>query len=278
MKISVRFAAILLLTFGLNVFAVSSETESSAKAYKVAQSLESNDFISAPTDRRTSGLNPSIMNDKNTFCMINAFSFHLYYVQITTYSTQGFGDCSPNDYFKLSPVSVASQLGTSGLKITRVFLSGVYHPTMDLSRVNIDKKYENFGLLKFFQSGISKFTLIDILKNPQMVKRYLKGGDYLPYQTSEDVYFIWNAGTEVYELIDPDGNIYVMTAYTDMFLQSVKIKSLADLGSVMDLPEGWSYRARRLDKLLAIESVAKLGNSTVRLADSYNNIYLRYPN
>ncbi len=167
---------------------------------------------------------------------------------------------------------------TTGLKLSRAVLSGVYHPTMDLSCVNINKKYENFGLLKFYQSGISKFTLLDIFKNPKIIRQYLTGGNYLPYNTAEDSHFIWNAGSQIYELIDPDGNIYVMTAYTDMFLHSLKLKSLADLGSVMELPKGWSYRARRLEKLLAIESVAKLGNSTIRLADSYNNIYLRYPN
>lgn len=278
MKTALRFAAILFLMFSINAFAASFEIELGSQPKQSIESQSSNALSSAPEDRRASRPNLSILHDEDTFCLINAFSIHLYYVQVNTYSTQGFGDCSPRDYFKLTPVSVAAQLETSGLRLSRVVLSGVYHPTMDLSRINIDKKYENFGLLKFYQSGISKFTLFDILKNPKIIRQYLTGSNYLPYNTTEDFHFIWNAGTEVYELIDPDGNVYVMTAYTDMFLESVKLKSLADLGSVMNLPKGWSYRARRLDKLLAIESVAKLGNSTVRLVDNYNNIYLRYPN
>ena len=275
MIITVRLIVVLFLalSFGVHVHAL--EIEASSKSNSVdSASREVLQKLPQKTLKLPSSENLSVLNDDNTFCLIHTFSFHYFYVQVNTFSTQGFGDCLPKEYFKLSPISVAAQLATSGLSISRVNLSGVYHPTMDLSRISVNKRFENLGPLKFYNAGISKFFLTTLLADPGYISRYLKGATYLPYKTVEDVYYLWNPGTPIYELIDPDGRSYVMTSYTDMFLASLKVDSLKDLGKVLELPKGWVYRTRILEKVLAIQSISKLGNTTERIADNYNNIYI----
>lgn len=222
-------------------------------------------------------VNPFIVNQKNSFCLINLFSLHFFYVQVNTLSTQGLGKCPPEDYFKLSPASVIAQLATSPLKPFRVSLWGVYHPTMDLSNVFINNKYEDLGLLKFSEVSVSTFRFVDLFQNPSMISRYLEGANYLPYKSSEDLYYIWNPGSPVYELVDPNGDVYIMTSFTNTLTQSLNIKSLAELGSFLKLPKGWSYRTRVVEKVLEISVISRMGNFTTRLSDNYQNIYLKLP-
>jgi hypothetical protein len=224
--------------------------------------------------KRSDNPNLSVVDDGNTFCMISAYSGHFSYVQINTFSTFGLGVCHAEDYYKLTPVSVKAQLATLGVDYYRIVMSGVYHPVMDLSNAYITEKYQSLGLLNFYQAGASTIRWLDLLKNPQYFKSYLKGNNYLPYKTIENIYYLWNPGTVIYELVDPSGNVYVMTAYTDALLQTLKLTSLSQLEKVLLLPDGWRFRSRILEKVFLIQSDARLNNSTVRVTDNYRNLYI----
>ena len=281
MKIIAKFVASLLFVVSPHVFAAPFEIELGSQSKQIVASPSQNSKQDVNSEivwqkKKSKDVNLSVLDDGNTFCLIHVFSNHLFFVQVDTFSTQGFGDCAPADYFKLTPVSVTAQLATKGIRINRVNLSGVYHPTMDLSRVSINQKFENLGLLKFYATGVSKFSFWELIKNPAFVTQYLQGANYMPYSTVEDVYYLWNPGTEICELGDPSGDAYIMTSYTDMFLKTLKVDSLKSLGSVLELPKGWSYRTRVLKRVLAIESISKLGNSTTRIADNYNNLYIKH--
>ena len=54
----------------------------------------------------------------------------------------------------------------------------------------------------------------------------------------------------VFELMDPDGHIYVLQAHDAQF----PIESLAKLGEQMkQLPKGWQYRTRALTEDLVLD-------------------------
>jgi len=283
-SLSVTFFAFLLLNLS-NVQAITFEINSSTVKDSSAPSANPSAQPKEPQQPNQSFLvdtakpttNPFIVNQKDSFCLINIFSLHFFYVQVNTLSTQGLGNCSSEDYFKLSPVSVKAQLATSPLKAFRVSLWGIYHPTMDLSNVFINHKYEDIGLLRFYEASVSTFRLSDMLQDPGMISLYLQGANYLPYKSSEDLYYIWNPGSPVYELVDPDGNVYIMTYFTNTLTQSLNIQSLSELGAFLRLPKGWSYRTRVVEKVLEIEVNSRLSNFTTRLSDNYNNIYLKLP-
>jgi hypothetical protein len=62
---------------------------------------------------------------------------------------------------------------------------------------------------------------------------------------------VYDSGKKVYELVDPDGNAYVLQARAS----SVSMDDLDNLGEKMkSLPQGWTYRARRLDDQLILDA------------------------
>ena len=70
----------------------------------------------------------------------------------------------------------------------------------------------------------------------------------MPKKTQRMVYA---KGKSVFELIDPDGHIYILQAHDAQF----PIESLAKLGEQMkQLPKGWQYRTRALTLLSSPDS------------------------
>ena len=63
------------------------------------------------------------------------------------------------------------------------------------------------------------------------------GGTYVPFSPPKNQTNAYSAGSEVYEIVDADGNVYVLQARKD----DVPLDSLPDLGSqLQELPEGWN--------------------------------------
>ena len=70
---------------------------------------------------------------------------------------------------------------------------------------------------------------------------------FMPKKTQRMVYA---KGKSVFELIDPDGHIYVLQAHDAQF----PIESLAKLGELMKLlPKSWQYRTRALTEDLVLD-------------------------
>ena len=63
-------------------------------------------------------------------------------------------------------------------------------------------------------------------------------------------------GSQVYLLDDPKGRTWVMVAYTDKDDPDLTIDTLASLGSVLKLPQGWKFRTATLEKELILEPKA----------------------
>ena len=74
----------------------------------------------------------------------------------------------------------------------------------------------------------------------------------------------------MYELVDPEGQAFVMQARCVGVDASITEQSLATLGERLALPEGWSYRTRVLDAELVVDTSATL--ATV-VQDEFENTY-----
>jgi hypothetical protein len=77
----------------------------------------------------------------------------------------------------------------------------------------------------------------------------------------------FDAGTEVYLLVEPDGEVFVMQ-YADPTLSE---HDLAQLAGRLDLPEGWGFRAEMLDQDLEVSS--SKNNFAHVLNDNLDNVY-----
>ena len=81
---------------------------------------------------------------------------------------------------------------------------------------------------------------------------------------------VWKAGLPVYQLVDPDGHVYVLQG------NKVETEKLAELDKhFKQLPEGWVYRVAKLDKDLVMNLTPKVAIPSVQ--DEFDQIYIRLP-
>lgn len=81
---------------------------------------------------------------------------------------------------------------------------------------------------------------------------------------------MWKAGQPAYQLIDPDGHVYVVQGY------KVPKESLETLGDQFkELPEGWEYRVNVLTEDLVMDLTPDAPIPSVQ--DEFDQIYIRIP-
>ena len=82
--------------------------------------------------------------------------------------------------------------------------------------------------------------------------------------------FAFDADCTVYELVDPDGAVYVMQSWCTAVDPGLVESDLMDLGKRLELPDGWAYQSRRLSEPLRINTTDK---EAVVLQDELRNSY-----
>ena len=82
--------------------------------------------------------------------------------------------------------------------------------------------------------------------------------------------FFWDAGSKVWELVNPEGKSYVMQALCIGVDSTLSLDTLDSLGSKLNLPEGWTYRSRILDEELVADTT---GHDATVVQDEFENTY-----
>lgn len=90
---------------------------------------------------------------------------------------------------------------------------------------------------------------------------------YSPAKTQSMVYY---KGKPVFELIDPEGHVYVLQAREEKF----SIPELTTLGDKLDLPEGWQYRSRTLTEDLSLD--LSPAQTIYAVGDDFHQYYTRW--
>jgi hypothetical protein len=85
--------------------------------------------------------------------------------------------------------------------------------------------------------------------------------------------FTFNAGETVYELITPEGAVYTMFSLSLKIDPKNTIESLPTLGKRLTLPEGWSFRSRKLDKAMTLTSTADSNPPNTIVLDQFEGNY-----
>ena len=75
----------------------------------------------------------------------------------------------------------------------------------------------------------------------------------------------------VYELVDPDGHVYVLQAHEERF----PIESLATLSEQLKLPNGWQFRTRTLTEDLVMD--LKADQTIYAVGDEFHQYWTRIP-
>ena len=93
---------------------------------------------------------------------------------------------------------------------------------------------------------------------------------YGELSVERDTVFVFVAGREIYELIAPDGSIYVMQSFSQEVDPELTMDALASLGERLELPDGWTFTVRVLTEDLEVTDDE--GIATV-VTDELRNTY-----
>ncbi len=176
-------------------------------------------------------------------------------LRANVYGTQGLSDCPLAQWEALDSSAIQEELGAIA-----IVMNGPRFWLIDSAML-----FSELGETRFFGD----------LEMRRIASVQLSPGDLGqdPYQERSvvrDTEFVFIAGSEVYELIAPGGEVYVMQSYAHIIDDTLNEATLPALGERLLLPEGWTYRTRILDADYVV--VDQEGIATV-VQDELQNTY-----
>jgi len=172
------------------------------------------------------------------------------------YGTQMLNDCPAELWDTLNAEDIAKERGALFAK-----LNGPRHWCLDglgTKVAVVEPVITDFNGLT-----MRRIATIDLKDSPGSVpytERFVNRGSQ----------FFWDAGSKVWELVNPEGKSYVMQALCLGVDPSISLETLDSLGSKMNLPAGWTYRSRILDAELISDTT---GNDATVVQDEFENTY-----
>ncbi len=172
------------------------------------------------------------------------------------YGTQMLNDCPAELWDTLKADDIATERGAVFAK-----LNGPRHWCLDGlgTKVAVVEPV----ITEFNGLTMRRIATVDLKDSPGTVpyaERFVNRGST----------FFWDAGSKVWELVNPDGKAYVMQALCIGVDPTISLDTLDSLGSKLNLPDGWSYRSRILEKELISDTTTH--DATV-VQDEFENTY-----
>jgi hypothetical protein len=177
-------------------------------------------------------------------------------LQATVYGTQGLSYCPEADWQSIDVAAEAVEMnaiialrnGPRGWLVDKVVKNDI-----DAS------ERRAFGTLE-----MNRLAVVDI-SDPSKV-----GQPYTWQEVDRRTIFTFAAGSIEFFLVDPDGNRWIMQAFSQQVDPTIEESSLESLGERLALPEGWTYTAETLDEDLVVDTM----NVKARvLQDEFQNSY-----
>jgi hypothetical protein len=178
-------------------------------------------------------------------------------VRVKVWNTIGLNRCPAAKWEALDPVSLAAELGAQA-----VILNGPRHFLMDSGSGKTGRVRSIGGLRVRKVATIPITSAADLDRTP-----------YTERTIGRTTTWRWDRGRRVYELLAPDGSNYVMQSYAQIIDPELTIGKLRRLGDRLELPKGWRYRTRRLNRDLKLRAK---GKATI-IQDDLQNTYQRLP-
>lgn len=175
--------------------------------------------------------------------------------EATVYNTFPLNDCPPQLWEKLDAKAIADENGA-----VAALLNGPRYWLMSsIGKVGRETlKHKTFGGIEMIRQATVKLASM----NP---------APYHVNAVDRKAVFTFDAGREVYELIDPDGRRWIMQTYSQTVDKELALNDLAGLASRLSLPAGWTYRARTPDAPVRVDTTGEAASVTQDdLANSYS--------
>ncbi|GLB83804.1 hypothetical protein Mkiyose1665_39860 [Mycobacterium kiyosense] len=174
--------------------------------------------------------------------------------QATVYNSFGLNDCPAELWSALDGHAIATENGAA-----TALLNGPRYWLMN----RIEKAQQGMQMTKTFGG-------IDMLLQATVLLSSMNPTPYTVNQVSRHTVFVFDAGEEIYELQDPHGRQWVMQTWSQVVDPNLSRADLPKLGERLNLPAGWSYRARTLDTELRIDTTTQAAQV---LQDELTNSY-----
>lgn len=173
------------------------------------------------------------------------------------YVSMSHNNCPDADWFELSAAELKEQFGMEAVR-----LNGPRHWVVNGLAASANGATNNYNKTVSFGN-------IEMSLQAQIQSAFSDGDLYTEGEVLRTTTYTYLAGNEVYKLINPQGEEYIMQSYSRLVDQDQSIADLATLGSRLSLPSGWSFRVEVLqeDFLVVTEGLAFV------ITDEFDNAY-----
>lgn len=175
---------------------------------------------------------------------------------VEVYNTTGLNDCPADLWDVLDLEAIRKEFGAQSVQ-----KNGPHFWMMDWQELSLGEKASFGGLEARWAARAPRSVVQTSAAGAEPYKIYL------PKKTQKMKY---TTGRPVYELVDADGNAYVLQARN----REVPMESLARLGDRMrQLPAGWNYRTRVLTEDLVLD--LRPDRTIYAVGDEFHQYYTR---
>jgi len=174
---------------------------------------------------------------------------------IAIYNTTGVSDCPAHLWSALDLRKIQKHF--HALKVEK---NGPLFWMMDSQTMSFGTKAAFGGIKARWAAGLPLAADLEAATGSQPYRVFT------PKKIQKMVYL---KGKPVYELVDPDGNTYVLQAREERF----RIDSLASLGETLNLPKGWQFRTRDLAEDLILD--LKPDQTIYAVGDEFHQYWTR---
>ena len=167
------------------------------------------------------------------------------------WGTQGLSQCPNEKWEALVPEAIRADYNATGIIMNgpRYFVingaSGVDMPKDD-TRIYGELEMRKLATLNATESA-----------------------PYVPVTVLRTNTWEFHKGSEIYELTDPEGQVYTMQSYSQIIDSSLQETDLSILGDRLELPQGWRFLSIILDEPLELAA----DGEAVVVVDELRNTY-----
>lgn len=173
------------------------------------------------------------------------------------WNTFGYNDCPQANWAALDVDAIKA--GADGALF--VLLNGPRYWLMDAIEKQPagERQVQSFGALEMFLAAT-----VDLGPIPPNLAPYTER------HVARETVFEFAEGSEVYEIVDSTGRVFIMQSYSQQSDPALDESALSTLGERMKLPEGWTYRVRTLEEEL---DVLTPSDTATVIQDDFSNTY-----
>lgn len=176
-------------------------------------------------------------------------------------NTSGLNNCRQGWWDSLDTAAIADETGSD-----LVLLNGPRYWLMDKVKVTNPGPIVDIAGKQLREVATIDLAKIGLAPPPA----------YTPVKITRGTKYTFLKNKPLFELVDPEGRVYVMQAWSQIVDPELSYEELPGLEDRVGLPDGWKYRTRKLDQNLVLRANGQATIIQDVLKDTYQRIPARF--